>query len=167
MRRTPSIAVVTTLALLALGACATPTMRAPEAGAPAPTPGLDWFDHRDGGDLSLAYGRETSDDLRLRLDCRAGSGTLMLTAPAHGAEPFIHLESGGDTERFTAKVEPSGLGDGDLVIASDVSQRQPVFQRFRSLGWIAAWHGETREVYAPQPGSAVAVSRFMDACEAG
>lgn len=118
-------ATALTLGVLALSACAKPVMRAPHAiggsGAPAPTPGLDWFDHRDGDALSLAYGRETSDDLRLRLDCEAGSGTLTLTAPAEGTDRVIHLESGGDTERFPATVEPSGMGDGELLIASSVA----------------------------------------------
>ncbi len=157
-----------TLAMLLLGACATPAVRAPtEAGAPAPVAGLDWFGHRDDADLSLAYGREASDELRLRLDCRAGSGTLSLTAPAHGDERSLHLESGGDTERFPARAEPSGMGDGELLIAEGVALNQPVFQRFRALGWIAAWRDETREVYVAQPGSAPAVTRFFQACETG
>ncbi|WP_295706679.1 hypothetical protein [uncultured Brevundimonas sp.] len=162
---------IVTLGVLALGACATPATRAPDAvadrGAPAPTPGFDWFDHRDGDALSLAYGRETSDDLRLRLDCVAGSGTLTLTALAEGADRMIHLESGGDTERFPAMREPSGLGDGDLLIASDVALREPVFQRFRAVGWIAVWRGDAREVYAPHTGSKAAVSRFFDGCDPG
>ena len=159
---------IVTLGVLALSACATPATRAPDAvadsGAPAPTLGLEWFDHKDGDALSLAYGRETSDDLRLRLDCDAGSGTLTLTAPAEGADGMIHLESGGDTERFPAVRESSGLGDGDLLIASDVALRQPVFQRFRAVGWIAAWRGGGREVYAAHPGSQKRVADFFARC---
>lgn len=155
------------LIALAAGACATPvTSPQAEAGAPIAVAGLDWFGHRDGADLSLAYGREASDELRLRLDCRAGSGVMTLTAPADGDEPIIYLESGGDTERFPAQVEPSGMG-GELLIGTEAAVDQPVFHRFRSLGWIASWRGDTREAYVAQPGSASAVQRFFDACERG
>lgn len=165
-----------TLALPALGlllltsACASasmpagPTPVAVSAGpAPAPVAGYDWFYTPDGTAARLAYGLEASDDLRLGLDCDAGSGTVLLTAYGPEGVREIRLESGGDTARFAAAGEPSQLHDGDLLTAR-ATTAHPVLNRFRRLGWIARWVGTTREVYVPHPGSKAGVERFFALC---
>ncbi len=131
--------------------------------APAPIAGYDWHYTPEDGGARLAYGVEASDDLRLGLDCMAGSGKVELTALGKTGDREIHLESGGDTERFAGESEPSQLHDGDLVTAS-ASTREPVLQRFRRLGWIAQWIDGEREVYAPHPGSEAGVERFFALC---
>jgi len=153
-------------ALVALAACATgpDTPDAPiEAGAPAPIAGYDWFLHSDAGEATLAYGVADSDEVKLHFACTTGSGRLDLTKPGQDGEREIHLESGGDTERFTAAVEPSEIQDGVLLTVSTTTD-QPVFLRFRRLGWIAAWHDDVREVYAAHPGSEKGVADFFAAC---
>lgn len=154
------------LSVLTLGACATaPDAPAPTAsGAPVPVAGYDWFLHEDGDAARLAYGLEESDDLRLGMDCRRGSGRLDLsaTAPA-GTRAEIYLESGGDTERFAAKSEPSELNDG-IFLTAEARTNHPVFLRFRRLGWLALWRGDERQTYAPHPGSADRVERFFAFC---
>lgn len=152
--------------LAALAACATtPTAPSPraDAAAPAPVEGYDWFMHVDGGEAMLAYGVAQSDEVKLRFDCGVGSSRLNLIAPAMKGEREIHLESGGDTERYAAVAEPSGLHEGDLLIA-EAAADAPVFQRFRRLGWIAAWRGGGREVYAAHPGSQKRVADFFARC---
>lgn len=165
--------LISTLAAggLTVGACAPsvqPNGLAPPAAAvaPAPVPDHDWFLSIHDGEARLAYGQEASDDLRLGLDCAKGSRQLMLSAMApRGAAAELHLESGGETERFVAESEPSELDEGDFLTAGATTD-QPVFLRFRNVGWIAQWRGETRETYAPHPGSVGNISRFFDFCDA-
>lgn len=158
-----------TLSGLALtaAACATaptPAMTSPSPGAPAPVENYDWFLHQDGDEARLAYGLEESDDLRIGLDCRRGSGKLDLSAVAKaGARPEIHLESGGDTERYPAQSEPSELHDG-LFLTAEARTSEPVFQRFRRVGWLAVWQGEERNAYAPHPPSVDRIERFFAFC---
>ena len=133
------------------------------ASAPAPTVGDDWFLSEDQGAARLAYGVEASDDLKLGLDCSAGTGKVDLVALGKTGTDEIHLESGGDTERFAADGEPSQLHDGDLLTAT-VEADTPVLQRFRRLGWIAQWIDGQRAAYAPQPGSEINVERFFALC---
>ena len=131
------------------------------ASAPAPVAGYDWHYTPEAG--RLAYGVEASDDLRLGLDCTAGSGKVDLTALGRTGDREIYLESGGETERFRAEGEQSQLHDGDILTAS-ASTSEPVMRRFRSLGWIAHWVDGRREVYVPHPGSEAGVERFFAMC---
>lgn len=135
----------------------------PLASAPAPVAGYDWHFTPESGAGRLAYGVEASDDLRLGLDCVAGSGKVELTAPGRSGSREIHLESGGETERFAAEGEPSEVHDGDILTAT-ASTREPVLQRFRRVGWIAQWVDGTRETYVPHPGSEAGVERFFAMC---
>jgi len=159
---------------LALGASACATVEAPapimaaepiaSGGAPAPVEGYDWFYHPDEDTARLAYGLAESDDLKLGFDCGRGTGRLeIVTIAAKGAKAEILVESGGDTERFPAASEPSQLNDGVILTAS-ASTSEPVFQRFRRVGWMALWRDGDREAYAPQPGSADHVERFFAFC---
>ena len=156
---------------LAVAACSTtpvlPSENAVPSGAPQPIPGYDWFLSTDGTQAKLAYGAERSDDLKLSLECTPGSELYDLTASAaDGAAPEIHLESGGDTERYSAQGEPAVVHDG-LILTAQVRSDTPVFQRFRRLGWMAAWHGDIRETYVPQPASAGRIEQFFALCTRG
>jgi len=132
--------------------------------SPAPVADQDWFYYEDGGEARLVYGLAESDDLRLGLDCRDGSGRLTLSAVAGpDAQPELHLESGGETQRFTARSEPSQLHDG-VFLTANAATREPVFQRFRQVSWIALWLDGERQAYAPHPGSASRIERFFSFC---
>lgn len=157
--------------LLALSGCASVESAKPAdslattatSGAPAPVAGYDWFYHADADQASLAYGLKDSDDLRLGLECSRGAGRLELSALAASGVREIHLESGGDTERFPAQGEPSQLHDGDFLTA-DSKIDAPVFQRFRRIGWLAQWQGDHREAYAAQAASVGNIERFFNFC---
>lgn len=167
--RGPTILILTVLAAT-LSACATagPTAPSPtdtaSSGSPAPVENYDWFFHGDETSARLAYGLEESDDLRLGLDCDRGSGRLALSgnAPA-GARAEFRIESGGETERFVAKAEPSELHDG-VFLSAEARADAPVFQRFRRIGWLAMWQDGEREAYAPHPASAPNIERFFAFC---
>lgn len=135
----------------------------PAASTPAPVAGYDWFLTADAHAARLAYGVETSDELKLGLDCDAGAGKVVLTAHGPTGAREIHLESGGETERFAADGEPAETHEGDLLTAT-ADTDEPVLQRFRRLGWIAQWIGDQREAYAPHPGSEAGVERFFALC---
>ena len=125
------------LALSALSACATNTpapINVAAGPAPAPMPGYDWFLNRDGPEAILAYGVANSDEVKLHLRCQAGSGALELTAASEKPGREIHLESGGDTERYPAASEPAGVHDGELLTAQ-ATTKDAVFQRFRRGLW--------------------------------
>lgn len=163
------------LSALTVGAagCATvdapaPAVSPPPPAAPGPAPlpveGYDWFYSTDEDAARLAYGLAESDDLKLGLDCRRGTGRLEMVAIAEkGAAPEVYVESGGETERFPASSEPSQLHDG-VFLTAEASTAEPVFQRFRRVGWMAQWRDGEREAYAPQPGSKSNVERFFAFC---
>lgn len=167
MRLTVLIAAAgLTLALAACNTTSQPGMGLSPAssGSPAPVQGYDWHLNQDGDEARLAYGAEASDDLKIGLDCRKHSGQLALSAlAAVGAASEIHLESGGETERFPAEAEASEVNDG-LFLTAEAKAGDPVFQRFRRLGWLAVWTGEERHAYAPHPGSGERVERFFAFC---
>lgn len=158
---------------LAAGGCATVAPPPPEATvidgagpAPAPEPVADhdWFFNIDGDTAHMAYGLAESDDLRLGLNCRRASGRLELATVAEtGAAAEIHLESGGETERFPAVSEPSEVHDGVFLVAAAAAS-EPVIQRFRQVGWIAQWRDGRREGYAPHPGALPNIERFFAFC---
>lgn len=166
--RVPALLVLSGLAL-ALAACNTTdttggTAVEPLTSAPRPVEGYDWFYHVDGDDARLAYGLAESDDLRLGMDCRRGGGRMELSATSQDAgAKEIHIESGGDTERFPAQSEPSQLHDG-VFLTAQARTNEPVFQRFRQVGWLAQWHGDEREAYAPHPQSRDNIERFFVFC---
>lgn len=166
--RAPALLLLSGLTLGA-AACASVEPAAVEptpvaASAPLPVEGYDWFFHPDDTAARLAYGVAESDDLKLGLDCQRGSGRLELTTLADdGDKAEIHLESGGDTERYPAKSEPSLLHDG-VILTAEAGTGEPVFQRFRRIGWVALWRGGEREVYVPHPPSEPVIERFFAFC---
>ncbi|HYC99395.1 hypothetical protein [Brevundimonas sp.] len=169
--RMRALLVLSGLAVSA-AACATveppaatePTPPPVTSGAPLPVEGHDWFYYADEETGRLVYGAAESDDLRLGFDCRRASGRLeVLTLAGKGAKPEIVVESGGDTGRFPARSEPSQLDDGVLLTA-DATTTEPVFQRFRRIGWIARWRDGEREAYAPHPASRPNIESFFAFC---
>lgn len=166
--RCASLLSLTALTVLMAG-CATvaPDPASSElasTGAPQPIDGHDWFFTADGTDAKLAYGVADSDDLKLGLDCAQGSGRLNLIASADDeAAPEIHIESGGDTERYAAQAEPAGVHDG-LILTAQAQADAPVFQRFRRLGWLAVWQGTDRQTYVPQASSRDRIEQFFAFC---
>lgn len=154
------------LAVGALAACATQgTVPAASlaASAPAPMAGYDWFLDQDDQELTLAYGVANSDEMKLQLICHAGTGALELAAIFDAPARELHLESGGDTERYPARSESAGIHDGQYVSA-EARAKDPVFQRFRTLGWIALWEGDKREAFAAHPASRPQIERFFTGC---
>ena len=148
----------------ATGADVAPTPIPPDFSAPQPVAGYDWFFNATDGGASLAFGLAESDDVRIALSCETGSGRLSLMRDiAAEAAPEIVLESGGETERFPGRSEPSLLSDGQIVTAESPTGL-PVFQRFRRLGWLAVWQDGRREPLAPHPGSAANIERFFAVC---
>lgn len=163
----PLSAALLSGAVMALAACA--SVEPPSAvaslstAAPAPVAGYDWFYHVDADLASLSYGLKDSDDLRLGLECNRGAGRLELSAMAPTGVREIHLEAGGDTERFSAHGEPSQLHDGDFLTAESKAD-EPVFQRFRRIGWLAQWQGDRRETYTAHVSSVPDIERFFVFC---
>lgn len=134
------------------------------ASAPTPVPGRDWHFAQYGGNSTLAYGVAESDDVSVMLICGDLAGRVYLSRDVpHEAPAEFVLESGGEILRLAASSEPSLMTDGQSL-ASDAAWDEPVFRRFRSLGWLAVWTGDQREAYAPHPGSEGAAERFFATC---
>lgn len=149
-----------------LAACST-TAPAPaitaSSGAPLPVAGLDWHLTVDEPEAKLAFGIEESDELKLGLTCEKGSGRLEINAMRPTGTRELHLESGGETERFAARAEPSGLHEG-VFLSAQARTSHPVFQRFRKVGWLADLQGDRRETYAPHAASAPQIDQFFVFC---
>ena len=168
--RVPALLLLSGLALTA-GACASTKEAEPvaavvvAASSPQPIDGYDWFYHEDGREARLAYGLEASDDLRIGMDCRRGGGQLELsTTGAKDAVHEIYVEAGGETERFAAAAEPSQLHDDGVFLTAQAGADEPVFQRFRQVGWLALWADGERETYAPHPSSRDNIEKFFVFC---
>jgi len=130
---------------------------------PAPVAGLDWFLTEEPTETRLAYGLANSGDFRMALYCEPGAGRLGLMQAAEAPAALMVLESGGDMERLATTVEPAGVTDGTLLLA-EVLPSVPVLQRFRTLGWLAIWQGEKREMLAGHPESRPSIDRFFTLC---
>lgn len=151
--------------LLGVAACAlapNPATIQPASAGPAPLADHDWFLSLETERPALMYGAQNSDDIWMVLTCTPGAGVLDLTQPAVEMHP-IQLESGGDTETYPAKTQPSDLHD--LLLTARARATEPVFQRFRRIGWLATWTDGRRAVMVPQPGSVGRVETFFAACE--
>ena len=163
----PVVWIAPALVALALTACA-PTMKSELVGAgggsPVPTAGYDWHLNEDAEEASLSYGVAETDDVPLDLSCRPGSGALqILQAVAVGHPKVIALESGGDTETYPAKAEPSAL-HGGLDLTAEARASDPVFLRFRKLGWLATYGPDYRTPLVAQRGSDQSIDRFFALC---
>lgn len=151
-------------------ACASTEMpKAPAASdaalsAPQPIADHDWFFDSDQEQAGLVYGLADSDDIWLSLTCRGGSGTLQMSQPVTPSQPrVIALESGGDTETYRTATEASEMYEGGIMTAS-ARTSDPVFQRFRRVGWLAHYGPDHRTVMVAQPGSASRIEAFFVFC---
>ena len=154
------------LAALALAGCA-PTLTselAAPSGGPGPPPGYGWHLNEDAEEASLSYGMAETDDVPLDLSCRPGSGALqILQTVAEGHPRVIGLESGGDTETYAAQAEPSAMHDG-LDLTAVARTTDPVFLRFRKLGWLATYGPDYRTPLVAQDGTHKQIDRFFSLC---
>lgn len=164
--RTPAL-ILTALAMLSLAACSTTPGPAPSAssGAPLPIEGYDWHLNQDSDEVSLSYGMAETDDVPLDLSCHAGQQSLTLLLNVEKGHPqMIQLESGAETETYRATAEASPLTDGvDLTATAPLSD--PVFMRFRQLGWLAVLSPNERRLLVATPDSLRHVQRFFEICE--
>lgn len=164
-----ALAGLSVIAALIVAGCNTTPGEAPapttaSSGSPQPVAHYDWFFHADAHQARLAYGLEESDDLRLGMDCEAGSRRIALsTIVGSGGKPEIVIESGGDTERLVAEAEADDMTDGDFLTAA-IASDAPVMRRFRQVKWLAMWHGDERTPLVPHPGSAGNIERFFEIC---
>ncbi|MGA0544126.1 hypothetical protein ACO2Q1_02505 [Brevundimonas sp. VNH65] len=163
-RLAPLAALAAASVLAAACSTTTPAPTPPAAsGAPMPVAGLDWHLTVDEPEAKLAYGIAESDELKLGLTCEKGSGRLEINAMRPAGARDLYLESGGETERFSARAEPSELHEG-VFLSAQSRTSHPVFQRFRKVGWLADLQGDRRETYAPHAASAPDIERFFAFC---
>lgn len=163
--RLPAL-VALSVAAAAMAACSTTAPVTPPAeasGAPAPVAGLDWHLTIDEPEAKLAYGIEESDELKLGLTCERGTGRLEINALRATPVRVLHLESGGETERFSVRAEPSGLHEG-IFLTGQARTSEPVFLRFRKVGWLADLQDGRREIYAPHADAVASIERFFAFC---
>ena len=133
--------------------------------SPLPVANLDWFFRQDEEGAYLAFGMAESDDVRLGMSCTPGSGALDLWRDsADGNVREIHLESGGDTERYPAKTDES-LMSGGVYLTAQARTSDPVIQRFRRLGWIAVLEPDHRDTLVVHPESEAGIADFFSACD--
>lgn len=159
-----AIAVPALVAALAACAPTVAPLSGASSGAPLPVAGYDWFLNDDADEPRLSYGLAQSDDVPLSLMCAPGSGKVALAlTDDQPTRRAITLESGGETETYPARVEAADMHDGAYLIAS-ARASDPVFQRFRRLGWLAVLAGKERWMMAAQPGSEDRAARFLDLC---
>lgn len=144
-----------------MAACA--SVPSEQSSHPEPVSGKDWHFSDDRGESMLAYGVANSDDLHLRFDCTNGSRRLTIIAEALGRQRVVHLESGGDTERYPADPYENEM-DGNEWLTAEASSEDPVFKRFKTLGWIALLNDNERQVYAAHPLSEDRIKRFFNNC---
>ena len=164
MTRLAVVAVAATLVAACTTTQPTSLAVAPVNGAPTAVPGLDWFLTEDPTETRLAYGRANSGDFRMALTCEPGSGRVSLMQAAETTAAVMVLESGGDLERLAATTEPAGVQEGELRLA-EATLAAPVLRRFRTLGWLASWQGERREMLAAHPATRPSIDRFFALCE--
>lgn len=135
---------------------------------PAPVSGLSWFMNEDGDQAKLAYGRSGSDDVKLVLACKKGSGKLSVTglvaAEKAGALPILTLASGSARGHWLAESKPAAEQAGSAELSVDMTTTEPAIDAFARNGWVDAILADGKvEGMAPHKGD-TAVRRFFDYC---
>jgi hypothetical protein len=112
---------------------------------------------------TLLYGLPESDVIDLTLECRPGSGAVLITlfGPAKRAARHMTIVSGSVHQRVPARTEPDGLFDQIHQAVAPVSS--PALARFAATGEIAIGLGRAR-AFPPPP--AQSRRRFFAACRA-
>jgi len=161
-----AIIAVAGLTIIGVSACAPRPAVAPAApAAPLPVAGQDWHFHTDADTAMLAYGsNEPSDEIRIKFDCRAGSGRTTILQPAGRAASEIRLEAGGAAGSWRASTEDSNY-EGEVLLLAEAPVNAPVFSRFRELGWLTLDDGGERVGLAAHPGSADQIEHYFKRCE--
>ena len=136
--------------------------------APAPVSGMSWFVAEDGDQAKLAYGKSATEEVKLVLACRKGSGKLnvtrFVTAEKAGDPPVLTLAAGSARGRWLAESKPAADASGASALSVDVPTTEPAIDAFVRHGWVAAITSDGKvEGMAPQPGD-TAVHRFFDYC---
>ena len=159
---------ISALAALGLAACSTTAPSVDggvSSGAPLPNAGYDWYLNSDDTEISLSYGLAETDDVPMDLSCEAGSKRLTLLLNVEKGHPLrIDLESGGETETYHATGEAAPLSNG-VDLTATAPSTDPVFLRFRQLGWLAVSSGSSRRPLVATPATLPLVERFFQICE--
>ena len=71
---------------------------------------------------------------------------------------------GAARENFPSSSREPDEMNGGVYLTAQADADTPVFQRFRRVGWLAAYGDGWREAMVVQPGSAPRVERFFAAC---
>jgi hypothetical protein len=137
--------------------------------APTPVSGMSWFVAEDGDQAKLAYGKSATEEVKLVLACRKGSGKLNVTRYVTtdnkaGDPPVLTLAAGSARGRWLAESKPAADGAGAGALSVDVLTTEPAIDAFVRHGWVDAILADGKvEGMAPQPGD-TAVHRFFDYC---
>lgn len=132
-------------------------------GAPAPTPGLDWyFDHSE-DEGRLVYGASAGTALRFGLRCRRGESEIAVTQAVDRAinEAVIFY---ADRAMFLYPASAETERTGGQLLTASVARADDGLQALRKNGWI--WVDAPGGAYtglASQPGS-TAVADFFAWC---
>ena len=111
----------------------------------------------DGDQAKLAYGRSASEEVKLALACRKGSGKLSVTrfvaADQAGTPPILTLGSGSARGRWLAETKPAADQAGAVALTVDMPTTEPMIDAFVRNGWVDAILADGKlEGMAPQPG---------------
>jgi hypothetical protein len=137
------------------------------AGAPKPTPNMDWRFAPVDDAGALTYGAAGGGDVRLLLACAHNSGEVTV------GQPLSNLPDGtksltlvsGSTKSISAGAIQAAPGAADTqVLASKFTTMDPIIQAFNERGWISVPSGNDRLMHmVPHPGNR-AVKEFFAFC---
>ena len=136
--------------------------------APVPVSGLSWFITEDGDQARLAYGKSATEEVKLVLACRKGSGKLnvsrFVAADQAGTPAILTLASGSARGHWLAETKPAADSAGATELTVALTTTEPAIDAFVRHGWVDAIFADGKvEGMAPQPGD-TAVHRFFDYC---
>ncbi len=149
-------AAALSLAALALAAC---SHDRPQAGL---SDGMGLYFNSSGATATLAYGRASSDDVGLVLQCQAGSRSVEVSDVARSAgAQGLTLTSGRARTSLPARVD-SSTGQPTLWASTDAGA--PVLKAFQETGRIGVSTGGARYTVVASPSEMDGVRAFFRAC---
>ena len=125
--------------------------------------GLAFNENPDEG-AKLTFGRPDSDDLKLMLECKPGSGRVEIfqfSGPERSGP--MNLASGARTTRLAARAEPED-GPSDYVIRAAAQTGESALAGFRETGRLSVSGQGYRYEIVAKPGELKAVSQFFGRC---